>query len=426
MTPSSLLIACLSALLLPAPLGMTVPLLARVAGASPAAARGLACLATSALVTEVRQRSRPVMPLVSPRGPAAVRLTGRWRRLAGGIEALLTGGGLIPVERARGLRAPSPGTPVQALARCRGGRAPLIVSLQSTGPVSGAWIDRWRLVCAARIRSLVSGPAKGLVGALLLGDRSDLQRPVQRHCKQTGTMHLLALSGLHVGVVALILTRALALAGWPGAPLTGALLLVFVSLAGGRPPLLRAAQGWLLLTWGQHAGRESGSLHRLGVIACTLLIIDPAVAHDLGAQLSFVAVAGLLAAMPLARGAALALVAPAGAVLATAPLAVQAFGQVQPLGILVTPLLMPFVGGILALGVCCVLTGTLTAGLDALTGPALQALGNGFLAAQAQLAAIIGEPLRPPSLPVPPLLISAAVVGALLMLGRELRGYRTE
>ncbi len=423
MSPSQLLVACLLALLLPAPLGMAVPLVVRAAGANPEAARGLACLAASALVHEVRQRDRPVSPFVSSRGPPAVRLAGRWRRLAGGTEALQTDRGLIAVDRASGLAAPAPGTPVQALARDRDDSPPLIVSLQITGPASGAWIDRWRGVCAARIRQLVRGPASGLLSALLLGDRSDLERPVQRHCRQTGTMHLLALSGLHVGVVALILSRALALAGWPGAPLTGALMVVFVSLAGGRPPLLRAAQGWLLLTWGRHSGRESGALHRLGVIAATLLIIEPSVAYDLGAQLSFVAVAGLLAAMPLARGPALALVAPAGAVLATAPLAADAFGQVQPMGILITPLLMPFVGGILALGVCCVLTGPLTQSLDALTGPALQGLCDGFLAAQVRLAALVSEPLQPPSLPLPPLLVSGAVIGALLMLSRGLREH---
>jgi ComEC/Rec2-related protein len=400
---------------------MAVPLVARAGGASLAACGGLACLAASVVLTEVRRTPASMLP-DTPHAPAAVRLHGRWRQLPRGVSAIATAGGLLAVDRAQSVRAPHPGSSITALARARGSKPPMIVSIETHGSVSGAWIDRWRLTCKARIRSLVTGPAKGLLAALLLGDRSDLERPVQRHCRKTGTMHLLALSGLHVGVVAVILARVLGWAGWPGAPLTGALLVAFVTLAGSRPPLLRAAQGWALITWGRHSGRQSPPLHRLGVAACALLIMDPAVAHDLGAQLSFVAVAGLLAAMPLARGAAQALVAPAGAVLATAPLAAAAFGQVQPWGILLTPLLMPFVGGILTLGVCCVLTGPLTAAFDPITGRLLQWLCNGFFATEAQLAAWVPEPIQPPALPMPPLLVSLAIVAALNVLSRELSG----
>lgn len=404
--------------MLPAPLGMAVPIVTRVAGASAAACRGLALLATSAFVHEIRTRNRPTAHPT----PGAVKLTGRWRRLVGKSDAIETDRATITVVRAAGIRAPPPGTPVEALARTRGNAGPMIVSLRATGPVSGALIDRWRIVCGDRINVLLQGPARGLARALLLGDRSELQQPIRRHCRRTGTMHLLALSGLHVGLVAMILSRVLHLSGWSGAPLTGALLMAFVLLAGARAPLLRAAQGWLLLTFGRSNGRESSPLHRLTAVACVLLVADPAVAHELGAQLSFVAVAGLLAAMPLVSGPARALVAPAGAVLATAPLCVEAFGELQPLGILVTLVLLPLVGCVLTLGVCCVLTGPLTAALDPISAPLLQFAADAFLMGETTLAALVPDPLMPPVLPFPPLLMAAAIIASLIMLGHRLRG----
>ena len=262
---------------------------------------------------------------------------------------------------------------------------------------------------------------------MLLGERRDLPPAVRRHAVATGTAHLFALSGLHVVLVAGLLGR-LARAALGSGPSTrvvqGLLLAIFGGLAGLRPPLLRATLGWWLLAWCWHAGRRADGLHRLGVVALVLLVTVPGVQHDVSAQLSFAAVAGLLALARGRRGALAWMLAPAGAFLATAPLAAELFGRVQPWGVAVTPLLLPWVAGRLALGLPCILTGDLTAPLDGVTGPALGFLAGGLERTLEELAVRLPPPWHPPPPPLPGWLLSTLVVAALWVLTRRAPGAR--
>lgn len=147
---------------------------------------------------------------------------------------------------------------------------------------------------------------RALLASLLAGDRYDLDPDLREAMSAAGVAHILALSGLHVGLVAAsgwFLASLLGLA-WPGVylrlprPKLAVLLAVpavsaFFVLGGGSPSLSRAtvmfgAWGALLLM-----GRGRVLLDGLFLALAVLMLLDPLALHDLGLQMSASAVAGI-------------------------------------------------------------------------------------------------------------------------------------
>jgi ComEC/Rec2-related protein len=408
---TQLLLLALLARLLPGGWGLLAAAVAALGGAGRPAVSGLLLLALSTLLLANRQADPPRLETPTSHPVHAVRLQGRWRVPPGRDAYLDTAAGPVAVVFAGDLVPPTPGTPVRLLARVQpDGRATAVQAL-TLGTPAGAWIDRWRAEASRRIRTLARAH-RGLVEALLLGHRDNLSPTIRDDCIATGTMHLLALSGLHVALVAATVLR---LPGLGRAATLASLgtVFVFLTLAGGRPSLLRASLGWVGITLGVAVGRLGAPLHRLAAVALLLAVVSPELAQDVGAQLSFLAVAGLLAAARLAPGGWL---GPAGAFLATAPLCLELFGRVQPWGLIITPLLVPAVGLVLISGLVAVLPGAWLAGLDPVTGPLLRTAADGLARLLHACAWICPPPLTPPPFPIPGGLVSLAVVAALIVL----------
>ena len=404
------LIAGLAALTLPRPIAivaLAVPLIARA---------GVLGWCGVLLLIGSRFPVAPRAPWPQAASSAfGVSLDGTWRAPLGASPWLATDAGRVAVETSVDLVAPQPGAPISALCRVTPEGAARIVDISPRGPVSGAWRDRAGRYARSRVRRLVRGPGKGLLTALLLGDKSDLDGATITHFKRTGTMHLLALSGLHVGLLAGLL------APFASGVATCGLLVVFVALVGPRAPLLRALAmrtlGGLLVA----RGRRGLPLARLMATALGLgVVLGPALLASLSARLSFLAVGGLLAGITLCgrrRWLAGAL-GPAGAVLATAPLCVATFGEFQPLGIVVTPLVLPFIVALLAVGAPAVWGGALLAGLDPVTSPILESLSGGLLFGMEWLSEHVPAPLTPQPPGLDPTLLGIVIVWALADLGR--------
>ena len=141
------------------------------------------------------------------------------------------------------------------------------------GPVHGAWLDRWAAACSSRARQLVTHDNAGLLEALVLGRRDDLGWPMKQAWGATGTTHVLAISGMHVALLATAL-RALAAAGSWRRP---ALVIVgFVVVAGAGAPLVRSALGWVLLAAGARLSRPADGLRRLAAVALSWSAGSPA------------------------------------------------------------------------------------------------------------------------------------------------------
>lgn len=161
----------------------------------------------------------------------------------------------------------------------------------------------WRADIAGRVAALASGPAAGLVRGLATADRSAISDEHWELLRVTGTAHLMAISGLHIGLVAGL---GLALAGllrrrfaphrglaWP-ALLAGGLALVYGMLAGFGLPVQRALVGTAVLLLALAWRRAIAPGHAYGVALTAVLCLDPLAPLDAGFWMSFGAVAAIL------------------------------------------------------------------------------------------------------------------------------------
>ena len=193
-------------------------------------------------------------------------------------------------------------------------------------------------------------PGLRLARALLLGDGAALPPEQREAMRRVGLAHLVAVSGLNVGMVAsvflLVLLRAprgLRLAG------TLAGVLAYSLLVGPLPSLLRAVLMAAAVLGALLLRRLPAALNGLAVSCLLLVLLDPSWVDDLGFQLSVAATAGLLAlAAPLRERFcrlgvfAAPLAVTLAAQLATLPWALASFGRVSPLSPLANLIAVPW------------------------------------------------------------------------------------
>lgn len=141
--------------------------------------------------------------------------------------------------------------------------------------------------------------------ALILGYRANFQVETLAAFINTGTVHVLSVSGLHVGMVFFLLNFLLGFLDRfsHGRPIRFTLILIsiwgYVLLTGMAPSILRAGvmiSFILIAGWSQ---RSNQNLNSLFASACCLLLFDPFMIFDMGFQLSYLAVLGLFTLYPL-------------------------------------------------------------------------------------------------------------------------------
>ncbi len=212
----------------------------------------------------------------------------------------------------------------------------------------------------ARIRNL-EPPVAALLSALLLGRREELQHSLYQQFRYSGSLHLLALSGLHLGVLYVFLSVLLRII--PDRRVRGlvasALLLVYVFLVGWRPSLERALVMLLMASLGYVLDRELHPLNLLCLAASILLALRPYYAFDLSFQLSFVSLLAILLLGPylyrlwqpyLPKGIGLPFAISLSAQVGTAPLVLFQFGAVYPVGVVAALVLIPLITLFLGVG----------------------------------------------------------------------------
>lgn len=153
---------------------------------------------------------------------------------------------------------------------------------------------------AAQVLSLGMEPHQlpaGLVKAMTLGLISDVPRDVMELFRQSGTVHVFSISGLHVGIVAGILVAALAVLPMRYSLrifLFGPMIVAYTLATGAAPSAVRACLMSLILFAAPLAGRRSDPLSSVSAAAVLLLARDPRELLDLGFVFSFVCTAGIL------------------------------------------------------------------------------------------------------------------------------------
>ncbi|NQV29955.1 MAG: DNA internalization-related competence protein ComEC/Rec2 [Candidatus Marinimicrobia bacterium] len=149
--------------------------------------------------------------------------------------------------------------------------------------------------------SYLSHRSYGILSALILGERGAVDDETRINFANTGVIHVLAVSGLHVGYVAMILITIFGILRLPHRLKMCAVMLglcFYVLLTGAAASVMRASIMASLLITGALIERKSDVYNVLATAALLILLIDPTQLYNIGFQLSFSAVISIVALFP--------------------------------------------------------------------------------------------------------------------------------
>lgn len=146
-----------------------------------------------------------------------------------------------------------------------------------------------------RVRNLFPDQLSPLIIALLLGDKSELSTETINNYSVAGTIHVLAVSGLHVGLVSVMIFIPLGFISnrYIKSTLFVFLLVCFLIATGAEPSAVRAAVMAILYVIAHVFQRKPHFLNVLLLTVVVLLAAKPSLLYSIGFQMSFVAVLGI-------------------------------------------------------------------------------------------------------------------------------------
>ncbi|RLB66540.1 MAG: DNA internalization-related competence protein ComEC/Rec2 [Deltaproteobacteria bacterium] len=228
-------------------------------------------------------------------------------------------------------------------------------------------LENWRYSLATHIEQTVPDNAAGFVQSLLLGMSGGISQEQRQVLSESGVAHLFAISGLHFGLLALLLyqvgkwlyTRSQRLILWcPPQRILPVLLIVplaaYLFLTGNAWATRRAFLMVSLVALLFARGRRTSPFALLATVAFSLLLMNPLALFQPGFQLSFAGVAGIMAWLPcwqrplsglskLARWPLTLILTTTAATLATAPATLWHFHQFAPAGLLTNLIAIPLI-----------------------------------------------------------------------------------
>lgn len=151
----------------------------------------------------------------------------------------------------------------------------------------------------------LSVKSQQMIQTMLMGERNAIEKPLKQAYAEAGVIHLLAISGLHIGILTFFFAaflHPLKKLPW-GNVIRGFILLVllwsFVLFSGASASVVRAATMFSMLVIAQAFNRSQNSFHFLVLSFFLLLCIHPPYLHQIGFQMSYTAVFGILWIYPL-------------------------------------------------------------------------------------------------------------------------------
>ncbi len=142
-----------------------------------------------------------------------------------------------------------------------------------------------------------------IANALFLGERKSLSKNIYTDFQRTGTVHILAISGLHIGILLLFLnfifkpiqkrSKLLFLL------ITIGVLWFYAFITGFSPSVLRAVIMFSFLQLGLHLNRKTNIYNSLFAAAFVMILINPNVIYEIGFQMSFAAVLAIVSFYPI-------------------------------------------------------------------------------------------------------------------------------
>ncbi|WP_448326605.1 ComEC/Rec2 family competence protein [Sulfitobacter sp. M13] len=248
-------------------------------------------------------------------------------------------------------------------------RTPLLAASPATEGHRGLAVFRLRMAASAHIQAVLPGDIGGFATAITTGDRSAISQDALRDLRASNLAHLLAISGLHMGLLSAVVFGALramlALVPW--------VALRWPTRSMAAAGALIAASGYLLLSGGNVAterafimvavalgaliiGRRALTLRAVAIAATIVLVLRPEALTGPGFQMSFAATTGLVAVFGWLRSAKISLgprwLAPAVATVissavagaSTAPIGAAHFNTVAQYGLVANLLSVPLMG----------------------------------------------------------------------------------
>ncbi len=284
---------------------------------------------------------------------------------------------------------------------------PAVLDHPGRGVPSVLYSLRQSLLRRAR---LVFGPDSALPEALLLGERSDLPQETRDDFADAGAAHLLAISGLHVGLLSALLLIPLRRWLSPKARLAAmsVFLLLYSAVLGFPAPVVRASLLMLLTLFRRVLRRAPDPLTALCAAFWLILLFRPLDLFSASFQLSFSAVLGIVLLGPelkkrlgrvkprfLREGWVSTFSATAGTALPT----VQIYHQFSLIGLALNPFLCALFAALLPLYAAALLVGCVYLPAGAWLGAWLGPVGRGLTKAVSWAARLPFASVRVPSLP---------------------------
>ncbi len=245
---------------------------------------------------------------------------------------------------------------------------------QGFGPM--AWVYSMRSRLAENLAEVLPEPQASLAQGVILGIRGNIPQELRSDFTRSGTAHLLAISGLHLGIMAgVLLSAGLWVFGrryylyvW----LALGVIWLYVLITGMHLPVVRSAIMASLFLLAELLGRQRSAIVALTFAAAVMVGVSPYILGSVSFQLSFLAMAGLVYLFPIFRNlgrrataailgedgtaASIANVsvdtmsATLGAVVAVWPVVAYYFGIVSLVGPLATFLALPALPAVIVIG----------------------------------------------------------------------------
>ena len=186
-----------------------------------------------------------------------------------------------------------------------------ILSVKKQGRVEvlgknrGSPIHQYVIRCKHRLSAILAahfvGAEKGIMEGFLLGDRYNIPQHINELFQMAGVVHILAISGFNVGIVAyatFLFLKMFPLGRRGHYLLTILILIAYAVLTGAQPPVVRATIMAAVFLAGFILEREPESVNTLACAALLILFLNPVNLFDVGFQLSFVSVLAIIVFYP--------------------------------------------------------------------------------------------------------------------------------
>lgn len=165
--------------------------------------------------------------------------------------------------------------------------------LETSRNYSSEILDRW-----------VGAKEAPLIKAILLGDKSDLDMETKRVFTNTGAMHMLAVSGMHIGLIVVLLGGIFKLLFlYRGRIIASCLMIVllwfYAFLTGFSASVVRAVAMFTVIILAGFMRRGYQPINSLAIAGFFILLWDPMAIFDIGFQLSFLAMVGIFSVYPM-------------------------------------------------------------------------------------------------------------------------------